>query len=324
MKKSVVSLLSYLIPLKRRRGLQKRVINKILLKNCASKLWLVKNRVGRQPLEGVYISSKKDRYGSNVIPWINALALSKARQQPLLHNCTQGCYQFRGTLFHDFLIQHSSPTSAKNDNLNKWPGWLYKQTEALVEATKGIPLLEYIESSGIKDTLVNEFEIRAKKKKWKLPFDNNQKTLIIHVRLDDMRFLKTRNNQEFIGEKRLINLMMYLEDKYQGYKQYLMTTPHPEDIRLCENIAESSGVKNAVVISNDDVDLDLYIMMHSNVLILSRSTFGFVSALLHQGEEVFSYEKWRHLDELLGGYDEQIGASKQPLSQKIKILECFD
>jgi hypothetical protein len=142
---------------------------------------------------------------------------------------------------------------------------------------------------------------------------------MVHVRLDDMSYKKKDKKQAFIGEGGLASLLEKLRAIYSEHEIIIVTSPLKQDIALCAKVISDSGVHNAKVLASKDIDYDLYIMMLADVLILSRSTFSFVSALLHQGAEIYSYETWTHLDELLGAYHNSAEGSF--LSTQVKLLK---
>ena len=55
------------------------------------------------------------------------------------------------------------------------------------------------------------------------------------------------------------------------------------------------------------MDLDLWIMINSNVLITSKSSFSLIAAFFHQGEKIF-FEKWGHF--ICGGLKSKYDKSK--------------
>ncbi len=58
--------------------------------------------------------------------------------------------------------------------------------------------------------------------------------------------------------------------------------------------------KRVKLISNHYPDNDIYIMINSKILIMSKSTFALTAGLLSRQEKVFTYESWRHYEDLKG------------------------
>jgi len=54
------------------------------------------------------------------------------------------------------------------------------------------------------------------------------------------------------------------------------------------------------ILGSNDIDYDLYLMMTCKNLIISRSTFTFIPAIL-QENIVYTYEDWEHYRDLKGG-----------------------
>ena len=251
---------------------------------------------------GFFISSRGDRYGSNAIPWINAMSLTLATGRVLNHNCSIECFAHRKTVIHDALLRFSKP-SRPYPNLHRMEGWFQGQHAELMRLNGGVPLLDFVRSSGLNEKLYGLFLERAEKKNWNQDCHNLLK-VTIHVRLDDLRDATDRmapesRTQGFMGRDRLKELIALVHERFPYHKVQIITAPNPADLHLCRSIADSTRI-SCEISGSDDVDEDLFRMMNSDILIISRSTFGFIAALLHQGSQVYTETCWDHFDEFIG------------------------
>ncbi|MCH2175311.1 MAG: hypothetical protein MK193_06245 [Lentisphaeria bacterium] len=278
-------------------------IKKLLGEDFYQKRWVRNQQRSEVSGEGVFIKSRGDRYGSNVAPWLNAIALAEITGEPLFHNCDDNCYQFRNSLMHQYIYDHSQscdPTDHLDMNAID-QHWMLGQSITLLKASNNIPLPDLLERSGLKDKLVQVYNDAAVKRGWNQNF-NYGKFLAIHVRLDDMNYKNAKTYPcGYIGDTGLIELVNLCHTKYPEHEIHLITTPNPNDISRCKDILKESNITSRChVIANKDMDQDIYHMMRSDILIMSRSTFAFVPGFLHQGTKVYSYAKWLQLYYLIG------------------------
>ncbi len=172
-----------------------------------------------------------------------------------------------------------------------------------------------------KGEIFDRFRAEAARSSWVLP-PVGRKSIGMHVRLDDLRDSVVRTavetrKQGFMGRAKLKELLRVLSRRFPGHDIHIVTSPNKEDRQLCAETATAAGVVCGIQASRN-VDEDLFYLMNCDILVLSRSTFGFVAALLHQGSLVFTSDEWDHLDELLGRIpDAPEGAS---VSSKVKPL----
>ena len=147
----------------------------------------------------------------------------------------------------------------------------------------------------------------AKDKKYHIPF-SKQKSILIHLRLNDAKhmlkggtpdrcndiyknFINNNNfeacskicryRQSPINFNHLNKLINEAKSKYKDREVIIVTNPG-EKINLPYR-----------VISNNDVSLDLYLLCNSEVIITSRSTFGFIPLLIGIVKEAW-VPKWCH------------------------------
>jgi hypothetical protein len=147
-------------------------------------------------------------------------------------------------------------------------------------------------------------------KNYKIPFNPN-KTILIHLRLEDVSnridydgsicnnfyknklnndewywyddFYETCNRQAPINYNRLNELITNVKQKYYDYEVVFITSPDSNT----ENIPYR-------VIKSNDINLDLYYLTQSYVLILSRSMFSIVSSFIGISRETY-IPLWGHI-----------------------------
>ncbi|MFT4561792.1 MAG: hypothetical protein ACI9BW_001534 [Gammaproteobacteria bacterium] len=288
--------------LKRRRKIATKIHRWLTVEHIRylfwSKFWRAEKIC---PHDGIYISSRKDRYGANSVPWLNALALARVTGQTLYHHCSTSCFKYRDSVMHRLLVKNSVASEhCGTCDLHEKAGWFHGQHEVLMQHTEGLPLPDVIAGSALKEEFFNCYRREAAAREWTLQRKSDS-LIVIHVRLDDIKDHEKTNKQGFIGEDNLSRLITLLNGRYPDHQIHLVTSPNRRDINLCKSVIEKSNISCSVS-GSDNIDYDLYLMMCSDVLILSRSTFCFIAGLLHQGSHVYSYTNWQHFEELIGPY----------------------
>jgi hypothetical protein len=293
-------------------------------------------------MENIFISSRGDRYGANAIPWITAIWLSELAECKLYHNCSIRCKcntttkdRGRGEdlVIHNFLIDKSEETVDKNiitkdillwewkgGECGTWP--VRKITEKIYSLNDSNNVLSfpdlfhnsklYNELNLMYDDKFKEHEIGV--------LHNIRQATIIHVRLgDEINNTTEKWHAGWGGESQLIELINKASKRF-ATPIYLMTAPIQEDIDLCKNILKrclntlqiDAKDVDKFVLGTDNIDFDIYLMIKCKNLIIGRSTFAFIPALLHKNQ-VFA-EKWENLEHLIMGTGPLI-------SKKISTLE---
>ena len=151
--------------------------------------------------------------------------------------------------------------------------------------------------------------INIKKKYNFIPFDTN-KTILVHLRLDDVsnrpdydgslcseyykekilnnkfckcEFYKTINNQAPLSKIKLENIINKAKEEFLDYKVILLTSPRSDTSFL-----------DYEVIKNKDESLDLYLLSMCNVVILSRSTYALSSTFFNNKKRKTYIPLWGH------------------------------
>ena len=249
-------------------------------------------------MENIYIGARCDRYGSNTIPYISYVLLSKINNCNLYHNCSYLCGRYKKNILHRFLITKTKTTRDKNiinkDCIIKGAWDACNKIYSIAKK----PFPDIFHNSSVFHEIRNLYF-----NKYKKSFTEN--ATIIHVRLGDVEpsIKQTRRNkQQFIGSQNLIHLINFIYEKFKT-PIYLMTTPNKKDIEICYECLKKSKYKSENhlknILGSRDMDYDIFLMLTSKHLITSRSTFSFIPALLHK-RIVYTYTDWKHYRDLIG------------------------
>ena len=152
-----------------------------------------------------------------------------------------------------------------------------------------------------------------KSSKYKIPWIDNTKIICIHLRLDDVYLRKDRDCspgsnyiKELIESDNFKNydrskLFEYSKDKQspinpikleQIIEKVVTIYPNKElhliykgDITSYNKIIQKYNIK---LHTNKKASIDLWLLIHSDILILSKSTFSIMAGYYHQGSKVYS------------------------------------
>lgn len=248
-----------------------------------------------------YIGSRKDRYGANYIPVLSYLFLCEINKTTLHHNCDANCARYKNTILHQYLKDKTSETSnlkiIKNDIFKRKRPWAttYIAEEIFKKTGKAFP--DIFHNSKIYYEVRERYFSKYGKK------SPTSDSIVIHVRLNDLRKPKKNAVQEFIGEDNLIDLINALFQKFK-LNIFLITSNNKQDQKICISCLNKSNFNmkrdaSHHVLGSNDIDYDIYLMMTSKLLMMSHSTFSFIPAILHKNF-VYSYSEWIHYFDLLG------------------------
>jgi hypothetical protein len=149
-----------------------------------------------------------------------------------------------------------------------------------------------------------------------VPFDVN-KTILVHLRLDDMAHWKDydgsicsnyykkkiKNNEEChhlnygggnsqspLSKEKLQNVINRAKNRFSGYNVLLITSP-----------SSDTSFFNYDVIKNHDESYDLYLISVCKVVILSRSTYAISSLFFNDDKDMVYLPLWGHA--VCSGFD---------------------
>ena len=259
--------------------------------------------------DSIKLLSNGDRLGGNLSYHLAPIFYAHYYNLPISYGNEN---RYKNSIFmkalQSFINKYNKTANLKNkDNLSSFVSssteWYFMQAQTL----KNIKI-DYV--SYFKKYFYNEvrthLEHYANEMKYKIPFDP-KKTILVHLRLDDVKrwssgthktcndvyrnFINKDNydacstvcryRQAPIDKNTLVALLKQAKSKYPDREIIIITTP-----------GEKINVPFKVI-SNKDSSLDLYLLCNSEVIITSRSTFGFMPLLFGKVKEAW-VPKWCH------------------------------
>jgi len=274
----------------------------------------------------IYITTRLDRYGANSVPWICALFISNKYNIPLYHNCIYDrCkISYFNNIIHSSLLQYSRTTTndkiiEKDFNaewlLGRWS--VYWMCKILYTDSPNISFPDQLKGSNTHLMLRKKYNDKYLEyqpiymlgesthcmlDRYVSIYNKIKEGIIIHVRLGDVYDRVEDGNtkyehQCYIGDKGLIQLVNKCKEYFKK-PIYLLTTPFENDINRCLSILQQCNIDSPKehILGSNDIDYDIFLMIHAETLILSRSTFCLTAALLRDKP---SYSpKWIHYYDL--------------------------
>jgi hypothetical protein len=275
---------------------------------------------------GYYISCRGDRYGSNNVPWIVAIFMCRLEGIPLYHNCSRKCKCWWKNLTHKYLLKNCYVTNdvglISNDlNNNEKRVWAPELISKILYNKYKKSLPDLFHGSAVYHEVNKMYEDH-----FKVVRESGQNEVIekvssgclIHVRLDDVWNTHARkgDKQGFIGQKYLKALIKKAHKRF-NLPIYLLTTPSEKDRNICIEclsdcitdlgLPEDTDMEE-YVLGSENLEFDIFTMIKSKELIISRSNFTFLPSLLHKNT-VYTYTYWKHYWDLIGG-DKDIVCNK--------------
>tara|TARA_A100000164_G_C21909925_1_gene775093 strand:- start:1292 stop:2152 length:861 start_codon:yes stop_codon:yes gene_type:complete len=177
-------------------------------------------------------------------------------------------------------------------------------------------LISYFKEN-YKDDFMKIIENIASKRNYRLPWENSNNIIAIHLRCDDKTELedydgsgtanyiknlietntfnaynrktmksKGRDEQVCIDEIKLEKLIKKFKNHHPNKEIHIIYCGKPND--SIQNIIKKY---NIITHSNKDADYDLWLLMNSNILVLSKSTYSILAGYFHKGSQVY-YPLW--------------------------------
>ena len=97
---------------------------------------------------------------------------------------------------------------------------------------------------------------------------------------------RSSDNQVCINPNKLSQFIQLLKQKYPDKEIHIVGRGS-----LLQPIINIISEFNIITHSNEDPDLDLWLLINSDILVLSKSNFAIVSGFYHQGSQVY-YPLW--------------------------------
>ena len=253
----------------------------------------------------IILKDRDDRYGSNTICKISNYILG------IITNCEIYRYskmKYKYNLFSSPFIEFCKISNDKNITNIKIYGGIRGNCAYPVTLIKK-DLISYF-NENLKEKFIKTIDKKFIENKYKLPWNNNNNIICIHIRIDDQSNIK-----DYDGTKSSNYIKQLIEnDKISNYDKTKMgrdiQCPIREDKleKLLEelklnysdkeiHIIYSGDIKrynkiinkyNIILHSNKDIDYDLYLLINSDILILSKSFFSLIAGFYHKGSQVYA------------------------------------
>lgn len=187
----------------------------------------------------------------------------------------------------------------------------------------GIRQCQMVPVTEIKQDLVSYFkkyyfdtfflELKNYTKDYKLPWNNNKNIICIHLRLDDVtngkdyhgegsanyinnlintnkpleysreKMLKcSPDNQVPINPNKLKNLIIKLKTKYPDKEIHIVKCGNLNNDY--KKIIKDYDIK----VHQNTPDYDLWLLINSDILVLAKSTFGYIAMYFHTGSKIYA------------------------------------
>jgi len=177
------------------------------------------------------------------------------------------------------------------------------------------------------DIIKKDSEIRN----FNLPWNNNKNIICIHIRLEDivkcnpvtLSLCDVTNRKDYDGQgsfnyiKNLIENNNFVKYNREISDSHGLDTQAPIDLFKLENLIKKFKIEysekeiyiityckkipdllkniinkyNLKIYHNNNEDYDLWLMIHSDILVLSKSTYSIMAGYYHQGSKVY-YPYW--------------------------------
>ena len=257
----------------------------------------------------IILTDRQDRLGSNFYAKVADYIYGHITDSEIYHHPT---IRFENSIFTKPFIELSK--IADNE---------IKTTLKVYDDFRGHPvrpvtilkqdLITYFKQH-LYDKFMNIISNQPKVRNYKLPWKNNSNIIAIHLRCDDRWNIKDYN-----GTKSATYLKHLIEtdnfDNYdklkKGYDRQVPISPikfynlvaklkklYPRKHiyvvhygRINIKIKKISQRFKIKLVSHQDPDLDLWLLINSEILVLSKSTFSLVAGYLHKGSKVY-YPLW--------------------------------
>ena len=253
------------------------------------------------------LKPRKDRFGSNYVNNLNIFLFGN------FHNIK--IYRPKGLKYKNELfmtpIRHFVETRNNVKDSIRVFGGIRGSSASLVCACK-LDSITYF-----KNTFKSQFYEKIKNKinnspKFDIPW-GDKKVIGIHLRIDDRfevidndsspsanyitnlietdtfnlynrskMFSLSRDKQSGINPNKLIKIIEELKDLYPNKEIHII---YKGNLSKYIDIIKKYNIKTH---SNNDFNVDLWYLIHTDILVLSKSNFALVSGFLHQGTQVYA------------------------------------
>ncbi len=263
---------------------------------------------------GIVLTDRPDRLGSNFFIKIADFIYGKSLNAEILYNSS---IKFSRSMF---TIPFLKLCKLNENNKTKY------ETIYLNKGIRGTPahtvikikqdLISYFKEN-YKDDFMKIIENIAIERNYRLPWKNSNNIIAIHLRCDDRAMFKDydgsgtanyikelietntfnaynrktmmskgRDDQACIDKIKLEKLIKKFNTDHPNKEIHIIYSGKPNN--SIQNIIKKY---NIITHSNKDPDYDLWLLMNSNILVLSKSTYSILAGYFHKGSQVY-YPLW--------------------------------
>lgn len=269
--------------------------------------------------EYIFLSQRKDRKGGHFIMNIAEFLLSKYLKIDLHYQlnykiCT-GYLLENSMYFKPFFNNAIAKNKYQKSSINYYDGIRGPSAYFCEKSEKDI--LSYF-NENFKDQFYEILKNEADKRKFILPWIDSKNIICINIRLEDVidrkdydgrgsfnyikNLIENKNYSKYnraesnkhsldtqspIDPQKLIYFIKKFQKDYPEKKIYIITYCKIIPLWL-DNIVKRY---NIFIFHKNNEDYDLWLMIHSDILVLAKSTYSNMAGIFHQGSQVY-YPYW--------------------------------
>jgi hypothetical protein len=257
----------------------------------------------------IILCDRKDRLGSNTVVKFGDYILGNINNANIYYNSN---IKYPNSIFTKPFINLSIKN--KNNivqNLSTYGGIRGHVAKPVIQLQQD--LISYFRENYL-DIFWNIIDTESQKRNYELPWIDSSNIICIHLRCDDCSNIKdydgngsanyikklietnkfnkydrnkmlseSPDNQTPIDPKKFLQWILHFKKKYPTKEIYIVYYGKiPKEIN---KIINQYKLKTH---SSKDPDYDLWVMIHSDILLLSKSNYSLVAGYYHKGREVYS------------------------------------
>ena len=262
----------------------------------------------------IILTDRPDRLGSNWFVKIADFIYGKNINAEILYNSSIKFSRSMFTIPFLKLCKLNINNKTKNESIHLRGGIRGHPAHTVIKIKQD--LISYFKEN-YKDDFMKIIEDIAIKRNYILPWKNSNNIIAIHLRCEDRTELedydgsgtanyiknlietntfntyskknmnpKGRDEQVCIDKIKLEKLIKKFKIHHPNKEIHIIYCGKPND--SIQNIIKKYHI---ITHSNKDPDYDLWLLIHSNILVLSKSTYSMVAGYFHKGSQVY-YPLW--------------------------------
>ena len=262
----------------------------------------------------IVLHDRLDRLGSNFFVKIADFIYGKSLNTEILYNLSIRFPSSMFTIPFLKLCKLNINNKTKNEYIITNEGIRGHPGQTVIKIKQD--LISYFREN-YKDDFMKIIENIAIKRNYKLPWKNNNNIIAIHLRCGDRAMTKdydgsgsanyiknlietntftaynrktmlskSRDDQACINEIKLEKLINKFNTEHPNKEIHIVY--YGKTNASIQNIIKKYNIATH---SNMDPDYDLWLLMNSNIVVLSKSTYSIVAGYFHKGSQVY-YPLW--------------------------------